>query len=191
MTTNHYNLFKKVQLIYIIAGEAIKFFNKDLLEDQKRNGLRICFTERGNGEDILNICVGIFPVEKSEKYFDCARKKAKLVSGENAPLTTIGNEKYTPPVPQGGVQGFLYGVGVAGQEEEHNEVIAGAIILIIEKILFEKTDDKLKPAMIDHSAGLKSLFDQPGRNENFNKFMNYLINEQRIFQQVEFLELME
>lgn len=186
MHTNHYNLLKKVQLVYIIAGEAIKFFNKDLPEEKRKNGLRICFVDQETREDVLNMCVGVFPIEKSKKYFSWSREIAKIVSGEDAPLTTFG---YSIDVPQGGVRGFRYGVGVSGQKSSTSEVIAAAIIFIVEKTM--ECEFLLEPSKEECFFELKTEFDKPGRNENFNKFMDYLINEQGIFKQIEFMESMK
>ncbi len=192
MDTNHSELFLKISLIDILASEAIAFFNQDqgLPIEKIRNGLRICFTDQQTGEDVLHMCVGSFPVEKSERYFDFSRKKAKYVSGGNeAPLATDGKE-----IPKGGVRGFLYGVGVSGQLPPHDRAIAGAIIFIVEKNLDYWTyKSMLKPFVSEHILKLKEMFDaeELEGEDSFDRLMNHLVNTKKIFEEPGFSELVK
>ncbi len=186
MTTIHEDLYSKVKLINIIAEMAIEFFNRDKPKDEKRSGLRLAFTDQSTGEDVLHISVGRFPIEKSDKYFTYAQRKAKFVSG--GPWTTLNSGQ--DDVPQGGVQGSKYGVGASGQLSPHDESICGAIIFIVERSIKNLIlRDEIEILETEYLNKLKDLLTDPKRDNGFNELMNYLVLEKNIFGKEGFREL--
>ena len=172
MDITHEELYKKIPLISEIAEEAIKFFNRDLPEEKRRNGVRICFSAVDTGEDVLHLTFGTFPIEKSEKYFNFSRTKSKVVCN-HGPLTS---DKYEfEKLPKGGVQGFHYAIGSSGQEPEDDEATSFAIIMIVEPLLpliigREFSEEHMR-MMTNALTGTKTRIDD---------FMNYLTNETTI-----------
>lgn len=184
MNREHVGLYSQVMLIHLIASESIKFFNNDIPEEKRRNGLRLCFTDRETGEDVLNLSVGEFPLDKSDKYFNYSRMKAKYVSGRFAsdseiPLTSFNGHLNQPgnmliDVPQGGVRGFYYGLGGSGQKGEHDEAIAAVIICMVERLISSCEERKL---LIPFHNDLKLELILNRQEDVLSSLINYLANK--------------
>jgi|GEM_PF-3613577 len=179
MDKTHFELLTKIHVIHILTQGALVFFNQGLEKSQKANGVRLCFTDRVTGEDILNFCVGTFPLNRSEEYFQSSRAKAKQVSGPQGTLSSYG---YKGDVRRGGLQGALYGVGVSGFNlNDQDEAVSAAIIFVVEKgisVLDNTNYQYMDVFRKEHYKKLESLIKKPGRNDNLINMMDYLLKDQ-------------
>lgn len=177
MDITHEDLYSQISLITDIANSAIEFFNRDLLPEKRRNGVRIHFSDLPSKEDVLHLSYGTFPSEKSNKYFDFSRNKSKFVCMDGM-LTSDIKIDQSDPLPKGGVQGFHYGIGSSGQEPQDDEALSFAITIIIEKRLKLIAGKEFRD---EHLLILKRELCDAGPNKNrINALMDYLLYEAKI-----------